>query len=256
VTPLHDLPGLGAALQDHLQVRIVYRASRAITFNDDMRNPLRTAHIGLRYALLRKGPLTVSAGYAGGFFKTDKSLETPNIQVHFINFSTTKMGDKLHSFSGFTASSCQLRPESRGTLKLMSPDPFTPPAIDPNYLATETDRRLNVEGLKLIRNIMAQPAIRPFVKSEEEPGQATAKDVELEAYCRARGASLYHPTCTARMGEAPDAVVDPRLRVKGLENLRIADGSVMPALVSGNSNAAIIMIGEKAASMILEDARA
>lgn len=251
-----DLPGVGAALQDHMQVRIVYRATRPFTFNDDMNNIFRTAGVGMRYLLQRKGPLTVSAGYAGGFFKTDTRLASPDIQVHFINFSTTKMGDKLHPFSGFTASSCQLRPESRGSVQLRSPDPYAPPAIDPNYLATDGDRRANVEGLKLIRDIMRQPAIAPLVANEEEPGGAVASDAQLEAYCRARGGSLYHPTCTARMGDAPDAVVDPRLKVRGVEGLRVVDGSVMPSVVSGNSHAAIVMIGEKAADMILEDSRA
>jgi choline dehydrogenase len=255
VKPIIDLPGVGEALQDHLQVRIVYRAARPFTFNDDMNNPLRAALVGARYALQRKGPLTVSAGYAGGFFKTDNRLESPDIQIHFINFSTTKMGDKLHPFSGFTASSCQLRPESRGAVRLTSPDPFTAPAIDPNYLATEGDRRANIEGLKLIREIMRQPAIAPLVKAEEEPGADVVSDEALGAYCRARCASLYHPTCTARMGADPGAVVDPRLRVRGVDGLRVVDGSVMPSVVSGNSHAAIVMIGEKAASMILEDAR-
>jgi choline dehydrogenase len=256
VNPQIDLPGVGAALQDHLQVRIVYRATKPFTFNDDMNNVFRTAGVGMRYLLQRKGPLTVSAGYAGGFFKTDARLESPDIQVHFINFSTTKMGDKLHPFSGFTASSCQLRPESRGAVQLRSPDPYAAPTIDPNYLGTEGDRRANVEGLKLIREIMRQPAIASLVANEEEPGAGVASDAELEAYCRARGGSLYHPTCTARMGDAPDAVVDPRLKVRGVEGLRVVDGSVMPSVVSGNSHAAIVMIGEKAADMILEDARA
>lgn len=256
VAPLVDLPGVGENLQDHMQVRIVYRATRPITFNDDMNNPLRTLLIGARYGLQRKGPLTVSAGYAGGFFKTDQRLASPDIQIHFINFSTTKMGDKLHPYSGFTASSCQLRPESRGSVRLVSPDPFTAPAIDPNYLATEGDRRANIEGLRLIRNIMSQKAIRPLVKAEEEPGEAIASDEALGSYCRARGASLYHPTCTARMGDDPAAVVDARCRVRGVDGLRVVDGSVMPSVVSGNSHAAIVMIGEKASAMILEDAKA
>lgn len=255
VTPIVDLSGVGESLQDHLQVRVVYRAMRPFTFNDDLNNPLRTAFVGARYALERKGPLTVSAGYAGGFFKTDQRLASPDIQIHLINFSTNKMGDKLHPYSGFTASSCQLRPESRGSVRLVCPDPFTAPAIDPNYLATEGDRRANIEGLKLIRSIMSQPAIAPLVKAEEEPGATVASDEALGAYCRARGASLYHPTCTARMGDDPGAVVDARLRVRGVDGLRVADGSVMPTVVSGNSHAAIVMIGEKASAMILEDAR-
>ena len=249
-----DLPGVGENLQDHLQVRIVFRATRPITLNDDLRNPWRALRVGLRYALHRKGPLTVSAGYAGGFFRTDPRLATPDIQVHFINFSTNKMGDRLHAFSGFTASSCQLRPQSRGHVRITSPDPFEPPAIDPNYLATETDRRTNVEGVKLLRRMMAQPAMAEFLAAEVEPGPEAADDAALLAHCRKRGSTLYHPTCTARMGEDPGAVVDSRLKARGLRALRVADGSVMPTLVSGNTHAAIVMIGEKAADLILEDA--
>jgi choline dehydrogenase len=252
---VHDLSGVGANLQDHLQVRTVFRCKRPITFNDDLNSPWRTALVGLRWALWRKGPLTVSAGYAGGFFRTDARLASPDIQVHFINFSTSKMGDRLHRFSGFTASSCQLRPESRGAVRIRSADPLDAPAIDPNYLAAEIDRRVNVRGVKLLRDIMRQPAMAPFCDAEIEPGPDVADDAALLRYVRGSASTIYHPTCTARMGEDPGAVVDARLRVHGLEGLRIADGSVMPVLVSGNSHAAIVMIGEKAASMILEDAR-
>jgi choline dehydrogenase len=254
ITVRYELPGVGANLQDHLQVRMVMGCTRPITFNDDLRNPFRTARIGLRFLLSRKGPLTVSAGYAGGFFRTDARLDAPDIQVHFINFSTNKMGDRLHKFSGFTASSCQLRPESRGTVTIRSADPFVAPAIDPNYLATETDRQVNVAGLKLLRGILQAPALRPFVAAEREPGPQVASDDDLLAYCRARGSTIYHPTCTARMGADPGAVVDARLRVHGVGRLRVADGSIMPSVVSGNSHAAIVMIGEKAADMILRDA--
>jgi choline dehydrogenase len=251
---VHDMAGIGENLQDHLQVRMVLQATRPITVNDDLASPWRTAGVGLKFLLQRKGPLTVSAGYAGGFFRTDPRLASPDIQVHFITFSTTKMGDKLHDFSGFTASSCQLRPESRGSIRIVSPDPFVAPAIDPNYLATETDRQANVEGLKLLRKMMAAPAIAPLIVAEREPGPAIDDDEALLAYCRATGSTIYHPTCTTRMGEDEGAVVDSRLRLRGLAGLRVVDGSVMPAVVSGNSHAAIVMIGEKASAMILEDA--
>ncbi|MGR4866034.1 GMC family oxidoreductase [Caulobacter sp. LARHSG274] len=254
VEVVHDLAGVGADLQDHLQVRMVYRCKQAVTVNDDLRNPLRTLGVGARYLFQRKGPLTVSAGYAGAFLRTDPRLASPDIQVHFINFSTTKMGDRLHGFSGFTASTCHLQPESRGAVMIKTPDPHDAPAIDPNYLATETDRRANVEGLKLMRRIMAGAAMAPFLDSEIEPGPDLADDAALLAYCRATGSSIYHPTCTARMGDDPGGVVDARLRVRGIDGLRVADGSIMPAVVSGNSHAAIVMIGEKAAAMILEDA--
>ncbi len=166
------------------------------------------------------------------------------------------MGDKLHDFSGFTASSCQLRPESRGTVKIVSRDPSVQPAIDPNYLATETDRSVTIAGLKVLRDILRRPAIAPFIKAEVAPGLECQTDEQLLAYCRASGSTIYHPTCTARMGTDPGAVVDARLRVHGLSGLRVADGSVMPAVLSGNTHAGIVMIAEKAAAMILEDALA
>jgi choline dehydrogenase len=235
---------------------MVFKCRKAITVNDDLRNPLRSAMVGLRYALFRKGPLTISAGYAGAFFKTDQRLVSPDIQVHFINFSTNKMGDKLHPFSGFTASICQLRPESRGWLRIKSADPRQPPAIHPNYLATETDRRTNVAGLRMLRAIMQAPAMQPYVNEEAEPGPACASDADLLAYCRERGSTVYHPVSTCRMGPEDAAVVDARLRVRGVGRLRVVDASIMPAVVSGNTNAATIMIAEKAADMILADGRA
>jgi choline dehydrogenase len=255
IAVVRDLPGVGENLQDHLQSRLVYRCTQAITVNDDLASFRRRVGIGLRYALWRKGPLTISAGYAGGFFRTDPRLATPDVQVHFITFSTTKMGDRLHAFPGFTASVCQLRPESRGFVRLRSADPAVPPMIQLNYLSTETDRRSMVEGLKLLRRIMAQPAFRPYVESEYEPGPACANDEELLGYIRERASTIYHPTCTCRMGDDPQAVVDARLRVHGLGRLRVIDGSVMPSLVSGNTNAAIIMIAEKGAEMMLEEAK-
>jgi choline dehydrogenase len=256
VPVVRDLPGVGENLQDHLQVRMVFRATGPITLNDALRGPWGKARAGLAYALMRRGPLTVGAGYAGGFFKTDPRLASPDIQVHFLTFSTDRMGDQLHTFSGFTASSCQLRPESRGFVRIRSADPFMHPAIDPQYLTAEADRRANVEGLKLLRRIMAGSAFGPLLAEEVEPGAAVTDDDGLLAYCRERATTIYHPTCTARMGDDPLAVVDWRLKARGIAGLRIADASIMPRLVSGNTNAAAIMIGEKAADMILEDASA
>lgn len=251
---VHAVEGVGANLQDHLQVRMVLKAAQPNTFNDTMLSWAGKLGAGLDFAFRRKGPLTVSAGYAGAFLRSDRALARPDIQIHFITFSTTAMGDVLHPFSGFTASSCQLRPESRGTLRIVSADPFEAPAIDPNYLATETDRQANVAGLKALRSIMRQPAIAPMIESELEPGEDCMDDDALLAYCRERGSSIYHPTCTARMGTDADAVVDPRLRLNGIAGLRIVDGSVMPAVLSGNTHAGIVMIAEKAADMILADA--
>jgi choline dehydrogenase len=165
------------------------------------------------------------------------------------------MGEKLHSFSGFTASVCQLRPESRGSLRIRSADPAAPPEIRINYLSTEVDRTANVEGLKMLRKILQAPALRPYVAEEVDPGAKVVSDEALLSYCRARGSTIYHPTSTCRMGNDPLAVVDQRLRLRGIEGLRVVDASVMPDLVSGNTNAVVIMIAEKASDMILEDAR-
>jgi choline dehydrogenase len=250
-----DAAGVGHDLQDHMQVRVVMRCSQPITLNDIVNHPLRRIMAGARYAAFRKGPLTIAAGTSGAFFKTNPRLASPDIQIHFLPFSTDKMGEKLHAFSGFTASVCQLRPESRGSLRIKSADPSVPPEIRINYLATETDRTANVEGLKILRRILHAPALKPFVVEEYDPGAKVVSDEDLLAHCRRRGSTIYHPTSTCRMGNDPLAVVDQRLKVRGIEGLRVVDGSVMPDLVSGNTNAPIVMIAEKASDMILQDAR-
>ena len=250
-----DAPGVGHDLQDHLQVRIVMRCSQAITLNDIVNNPFRKVMTGLRYAAFRTGPLTIAAGTSGAFFRTNPRLASPDIQIHFLPFSTDKMGENLHSFSGFTASVCQLRPESRGSLRIRSADPAAPPEIRINYLASEVDRTANIEGLKMLRKILRAPALAPYVVEEVDPGDKVTSDEALLAYCRARGTTIYHPTSTCRMGNDPLAVVDQRLRVRGTDGLRVIDASVMPNLVSGNTNAPVIMIAEKASDMILQDAR-
>jgi len=250
-----DAAGVGSDLQDHLQVRVVMRCTQRITLNDVVNSPARKVLAGLRYAAFRTGPLSIAAGTSGAFFKTSPRLSTPDVQIHFLPFSTDKMGEKLHSFSGFTASVCQLRPESRGSLRIRSADPAAPPEIRINYLATEVDRTTNVEGLKILRKILQARALKPYVVDEVDPGAKVSTDDELLNYCRQRGSTIYHPTSTCRMGSDPLAVVDQRLRVRGLEALRVVDGSVMPDLVSGNTNAVIIMIAEKASDMILQDAR-
>jgi choline dehydrogenase len=250
-----DAPGVGNDLQDHMQVRIVMSCTKKITLNDIINHPLRRMLAGVHYAALRKGPLTIAAGTSGAFFKTSPRLASPDIQIHFLPFSTDKMGEKLHSFSGFSASVCQLRPESRGSLRIKSADPAVAPEIRINYLATETDRTANVEGLKILRKILQAPALKPYVVEEVEPGVKVATDEELLSFCRQRGSTVYHPTSTCRMGNDPLAVVDQRLKVRGIEGLRVIDASVMPDLVSGNTNAPVIMIAEKASDMILQDAR-
>jgi choline dehydrogenase len=250
-----DAPGVGNDLQDHLQVRIVMRCTQPITLNDILNHPVRRVMAGARYAAFRSGPLTIAAGTSGAFFKTNPRLASPDIQIHFLPFSTDKMGENMHPFSGFSASVCQLRPESRGSLRIKSADPSVPPAIRINYLATETDRAAFVDGMKMLRKILAAPALKPFIIDEVEPGAKIASDEEILNFCRQRGSTVYHPTSTCRMGNDPLAVVDQRLRVRGIEGLRVVDASIMPDLMSGNTNAPTIMIAEKASDMILEDAR-
>jgi choline dehydrogenase len=250
-----DSPGVGNDLQDHMQVRIVMRSAQAVTVNDVVNNPVRRVMAGARYALSRSGPLTVAAGTSGAFFKTNPRLATPDIQIHFIPFSTDKMGEKLHPFSGFTATVCQLRPESRGSLKIRSADPAAPPEIRINYLATETDRAAFLDGIRILRKILAAPALNAYCSGEVYPGSDKTSDEDLLDFCRETGSTVYHPTSSCRMGNDPLAVVDQRLRVRGIEGLRVVDASVMPDLMSGNTNAPTIMIAEKASDMILEDAR-
>jgi choline dehydrogenase len=252
---IQDTPGVGENLQDHFQIRFVYKCKKPVTLNDQYHNLIRRAGIGLQYALTRRGPLTVSAGYATAFFKSHERMTTPDIEVHFLTFSADRMGEKLHPFSGFSASVCQLRPESRGDVHIRSSNPRDYPAIKVNYLSTEEDRRANVDGLKFLRSILQSPAMADYSGEEYEPGAACVSDEGLLAYARARGSTIYHPACTCRMGTDAGAVVTPDLKVKGLVGLRVADGSVMPTLLSGNTNAGIIMIGEMASDMILADAK-
>jgi choline dehydrogenase len=250
-----ESPGVGNDLQDHMQVRIVTRCAQRITLNDVVNHPVRRVMAGVRWALARSGPLTIAAGTSGAFFKTNPRLASPDIQIHFIPFSTDKMGENLHPFSGFTASVCQLRPESRGSLKIRSANPGDPPEIRINYLATETDRAAFIDGLRILREILAAPALKAYCVEEVYPGAKVTSDEDVLDFCRKTGSTVYHPTSTCRMGNDPLAVVDQRLRVRGIEGLRVVDASVMPDLMSGNTNAPTIMIAEKASDMILEDAR-
>jgi choline dehydrogenase len=251
-----DMPGVGADLQDHLQVRMQYRCTEPITMNDVINSWRHRIGAGLRYCVSRKGLLAIGAGYAGGFFRANPGAATPDVQVHFIIFSGDTSGAPLHPFPGFIASVCQLRPESRGFVRIKSADPRAAPAIQPRYLSSAHDRDTVVAGLRLLRRIMRQPAMSRYVAEERAPDPGCTSDADLLAFARASGTTVFHPTSTCRMGSDPDAVVDPRLRVRGIDRLRIVDGSIMPALVSGNTNAAIVMIGEKGADLILEDAGA
>jgi len=249
---LADIPGVGADLQDHYQSRFNYRCTEAITINDMMAKPASRILAGLNYLLFSKGFLSIGAGYAGGFFKTAPSLPTPDVQLHFILFSADSVGQALHPFSGFLTSVCQLRPRSRGSVHIKSSDPAAPPAIQPAYLSDPFDRDVLVAGMKLLRKIMAEPAIARYVAEEINPGANCMSDADLLAFARAKGTTVFHPTSTCRMGSDAGAVVDETLRVCGLDRLRVIDASIMPTVVSGNTNAAAIMIAEKGADMILK----
>ena len=208
--------------------------------------------MGLEWMVFRTGPLTVGAGHGGIFARTRPELATPDVQFHIILFSADRPGEALHPFPGFTASVCQLRPESRGTVMIRSPDPEAHPAISANYLATETDRRCIVDGLQLTRRLAATEPLQPYIAEEIEPGPDKVSDADMLAHARARGSTIFHPSGTCMMGPAanPQAVVDDQLRLHGLDRLRVADASIMPTVVSGNTNAACIMIGEKCADMM------
>jgi len=242
-----DLPGVGQSLQDHYQARIVHRCRRPITVNDMMRSWPKKISAGLAYLLFRRGPLTIAAGQVGLFARTRPELATPDVQYHFIVFSADRPAEGLHQFSGFSTTVCQLRPESRGEIRLSTRDPRTPPAIHPNYLATELDRRTLIAGVRLGRRIAEGASLRALIEGEYLPGEKVKTDAEILSYAKQYGGTVFHPTSTCRMGPDPMAVVDAKLRVRGIERLRIADASVMPTVVSGNTNAASIMIGERVA---------
>ena len=260
---VHALPGVGANLQDHYQAKGVYRATRPITLNDDTRGLWGKARIALRYALFRDGPMTFCAGAVGVFARTRPELATPDVQLHFLPLSTDQptagQGGEapvLKDEPGFTTSICQLRPESRGTVLIRSPDPATPPAIQPNYLTARQDQETMVAGMRLVRDIADSPSLKAHIAEEVLPGPGVESDDEMLGYIREYGVTIYHPVGTCKMGSDDNAVVDERLRVRGLEGLRVADASIMPTLVSGNTNAPAIMIGEKCAAMIREGAKA
>ncbi len=255
ITPTHDLPGVGQGMQDHYQARIVERCRFPITVNDIMLSRWKMLKTGLEYFLLRKGALTIAAAQAGLFARTRPELATPDVQFATVIFSADRPAEGLHKFSGFSLVVYQLRPESRGELKLKSPDPAAAPAMHPNYLSTETDRRTIVDGLKLARRLLSTPDMQHFIAGEYIPGAPVQTDDELLAYARQYGGTVYHPTSTCKMGDDTMAVVDASLRVHGLEALRVVDASIMPAVVSGNTNAATIMIAEKAADMMRQEIR-
>ena len=255
IAPAHESPEVGEGLQDHFYCRSFWRANKPVTLNDDMASLWRQAKIGLQYALRRRGPLTIAAGHAAAFVRTRPGLARPDAQIYFINFSTARRGGVLHPWSGFTLSVSQLQVESRGSVRLRSSDPRAAPAIRYNYLATENDRRVMVEGLKIIRRIAQCAPLAGYIVREEFPGPQAGTDAELLEVVRQTGETVFHPTSTCRMGADERSVVDSHLRVRGVSGLRVVDASVMPTVVSGNTNAAVIAVAERAADLIREDAR-
>jgi choline dehydrogenase len=250
-----DMPGVGADLQDHFHARMVYRCTQPVSVNDLLASKRRGFLAGIDYLLRRRGLLAMGAAYAGGFFRTSETAATPDVQCHIMLFSGDTIAPPLHPFSGISCPLIVLRPESRGTVRIKSDDPRVAPAIQPRYLSAVKDRDTMVAGLRALRRILAAPALGAFIETEHDPGPTCASDGDLLDFARRKGSTVYHPTSTCRMGSDPAAVVDTRLNVRGVERLRIVDASVMPALVSGNTNAAVIMIAEKGADMILTDAR-
>ncbi|WP_099865670.1 GMC family oxidoreductase [Pararhizobium haloflavum] len=247
-----NLPGVGQNLQDHLQARLVFQCHEP-TLNDEVRGLASRIQIALKYAVSRSGPMAMAASLATGFLRTASRVETPDIQFHVQPWSADSPGEGVHPFSAFTVSVCQLRPESRGTITLQSADPAVHPLIQPNYLATEIDRNTLVEGIKIAREISHAEPLQSKIRSEYRPGANVINDAELLEWARNSATTIYHPTGSCKMGTTDDAVVDARLRVRGVDGLRVADCSIMPEIVSGNTNAPAIMIGEKASDLIIED---
>lgn len=255
VLPVHSLRGVGKNLQDHLQARLVFKCIEP-TLNDEVRSLYNQARIALKYALFRAGPMTMAASLATGFMKTRPDVATPDIQFHVQPWSADSPGEGVHPFSAFTMSVCQLRPESRGEIRLNGPDPVTYPKIVPNYLSTETDCRTIVEGVNIARRIARTAPLTSKIAAEFRPEETLAmSDYEGTLdWARNNSVSIYHPTGTCKMGSDDGSVVDHNLRVHGIAGLRVADCAIMPEIVSGNTNAPAIMIGEKASDLILQGA--
>ena len=252
--PVHvDAPEVGANLQDHYQARVIVKLKHRMSLNDQVRNPLALASMGWQWLTQQRGPLTVGAGQVGGMVCSEHAKDgRPDLLFNVMPLSVDKPGDPLHAFSGFSASAAQCRPLSRGTVQIKSADAMQLPRVVSNYLTEPDDVRVLVSGLKILRDIYRQPAFRDLVTGEEYlPGNALQSDADLEAFARQRGGTVFHPTSTCRMGGDAGSVVDPELRVRGVDRLRVIDASVMPTMVSTNTNAATIMIAEKGAALLL-----
>lgn len=249
---LVDRPSVGKNLQDHLQTRLIYRVRRPITTNDQLNSFFGKISIGLQWMMFRTGPLAVGINQGGLFTAVLPESKTPDIQFHIATLSADMAGAKPHLFSGCTLSVCQLRPESRGEVKLASKDPLAAPLMYSNYLATDTDRRCVTAGIAFARKLAATEPLASELESEFLPGPEARTDDDLLNFARRHGATIFHPSGTCRMGSDDQAVVDPTLRVRGVDRLWVVDCSIMPTLVSGNTNLPAIMIGEKASDLILE----
>jgi choline dehydrogenase len=252
---LVDLPGVGENLQDHLQLRMMYKCTKPITTNDDLASLWGKARIGAKWLFTKKGPLAIGINQGGLFTRVLPESRTPDVQFHFATLSAELAGAAPHPWSGFTMSVCQLRPQSRGTVRIRSKDPLQAPAMQPNYLSTELDRGCAIAGIKLARALASTAAMKPYVAEEYRPGASAKADEDLLEFVRNYGATIFHPSGTCKMGVDEMAVVDPQLRVRGVENLRIVDCSIMPTLVSGNTHAPAVMIAEKASDLIIDGRR-
>jgi choline dehydrogenase len=257
---LIDRPGVGANLQDHLQLRVIYKVEGVTTLNERYHSLLGLPRMLAEYALFRRGPLTMAPSQLGLFTRSDDDQVRANLQYHVQPLSLDRFGEPLHKFPAFTASVCNLRPSSRGSVRLRSREAADAPVIKPNYLATEDDRRVAASSIRLTRRIVAQPALAPFHPDEYLPGPA-ARDDDEQGLIKAAGdigTTIFHPVGTAKMGLPGDpmTVVDDRLRVAGIERLRVIDATVMPTITSGNTNAPTMMIAEKGAALLRADAKA
>jgi len=249
----HEMAGVGEDLHDHLQIRMVFKVANATTLNTRVNSLWGKAAMGLEYLLFKTGPLTMPPSQLGAFAKSDPAQPTPNIEWHVQPLSLDKFGDPLHPFPAITPSVCNLRPTSRGWVRITSTDPLAHPEIRLNYLSTDEDRKVAADGMRYTRRIMASPALSRFSPEEWRPGPGAQSDEALAKAAGDLGTTIFHPVSTCRMGRDGKAVVDERLRVRGIEGLRVVDASIMPRITSGNTNAPCYMIAEKGARMILED---